>query len=143
MCIRDSHYDLYIRYSEMARKIYSDYTDLVEPFGLDECWLDVSGSTGLFGSGRKIADNIRRRIQFELGVTASVGVSYNRIFAKLGSDMKKPDATTVIDSAHFQETIWPLPASDLLYVGKATARKLAGYGIHTIGAVSYTHLNPS
>ncbi len=135
------HYDLYIRYSEMARKIYSDYTDLVEPFGLDECWLDVSGSTGLFGSGRKIADNIRRRIQFELGVTASVGVSFNRVFAKLGSDMKKPDATTVIDSAHFQETIWPLPASDLLYVGKATARKLAGYGIHTIGDLAQTDTN--
>ncbi len=132
------HYDLYMRYSEMARDIYSDYTDQVEPFGLDECWLDVSGSTGLFGSGRNIADELRRRIQFELGVTASVGVSFNRIFAKLGSDMKKPDATTVINSAHFRETVWPLPASDLLYVGRATAQKLARYGIHTIGDLART-----
>ena len=135
------HYDLYMRYSEMARNIYSEYTDLVESFGLDECWLDVSGSTGLFGSGQKIADELRRRIHFELGVTASVGVSFNRVFAKLGSDMKKPDATTVIDSTHFRDIIWPLPVSDLLYVGKATTRKLAGYGIRTIGDLAQTDTN--
>ena len=95
---------------------YAEYTDQVEPFGLDECWLDVTGSTELFGSGRQIADQLRERIKFELGVTASVGVSYNKIFAKLGSDLKKPDATTVIDKAHFQEIVWPLPC--LLYTSR-------------------------
>ena len=95
MCIRDS-YDRYLKFSQLAQEIYLEYTDQMEPFGLDECWLDVSGSTGLFGSGETIADTIRKRIKYELGITASVGVSYNKIFAKLGSDMKKPDATTVI-----------------------------------------------
>lgn len=133
------HYDLYMRYSEIARDIYSDYTDQVEPFGLDECWLDVSGSTQLFGSGKQIADELRKRIQFELGITASVGVSYNKVFAKLGSDMRKPDATTVIDQQHFQQKVWPLPASDLLYVGKATERKLSNHFIHTIGDLARTN----
>ncbi len=127
------HYDLYMRYSEIARDIYSDYTDQVESFGLDECWLDVTGSTHLFGNGKTIADELRRRIKFELGITASIGVASNKIFAKLGSDMKKPDATTVIEPAHFQQKVWPLPVADLLYVGKATESKLARYGIRTIG----------
>lgn len=127
------HYERYMRFSQAAREIYSEYTDQVEPFGLDECWLDVTGSTHLYGDGKKIADELRRRIKFELGVTASVGVSYNKIFAKLGSDMRKPDATTVIGSEHFKEVVWPLPVSDLLYVGRATHNKLCRYGIHTIG----------
>ena len=127
------HYDLYMKYSRIAREIYAEYTDQVEPFGLDECWLDVTGSTELFGSGRQIADKLRERIKFELGVTASVGVSYNKIFAKLGSDLKKPDATTVIDKAHFQEIVWPLPVKELLYVGRSTLRKLHQYGIMMIG----------
>lgn len=127
------HYDRYLRFSKLAQEIYNEYTDQIEPFGLDECWLDVSGSTGLFGDGKKIADTIRRRVKDELGITASVGVSYNKIFAKLGSDMKKPDATTVIPPDGFRTKVWPLPASDLLYVGKATQRKLARYYIHTIG----------
>ena len=127
------HYDLYMKYSQIAREIYSEYTDQVEPYGLDECWLDVTGSTRLFGDGKAIADKLRERIKFELGVTASVGVSYNKIFAKLGSDMKKPDATTVITSERFREIVWPLPVSDLLYVGRATHSKLQRYGIKTIG----------
>lgn len=132
------HYEQYLRYSAMAREIYLDYTDQVEPFGLDECWLDVSGSTDLFGDGQTIADTIRERIRCELGVTASVGVSFNKIFAKLGSDLRKPDATTVIPQDHFHEIVWPLPACDLLYVGKATDRKLQRYGIHTIGDLACT-----
>ena len=127
------HYDRYMQFSTAAREIYSEYTDQVEPYGLDECWLDVTGSIALFGDGRAIADELWRRIRQELGVTASVGVSYNKIFAKLGSDMKKPDATTVITSERFKEIVWPLPVSDLLYVGRATHAKLKRYCIKTIG----------
>ena len=127
------HYDLYLKYSAIAREIYGEYTDQVESFGLDESWLDVTGSTKLFGDGKKIADELRERIKNELGVTISVGVSYNKVFAKLGSDMKKPDATTVIDSEHFREKVWPLQVSDLLFVGRSTLKKLLLCGINTIG----------
>ena len=127
------HYDRYMQFSAAARKIYGEYTDQVEPYGLDECWLDVTGSMKLFGDGKTIADELRHRIRQELGVTVSVGVSYNKIFAKLGSDMKKPDATTVITSERFKEIVWPLPVSDLLYVGRATHQKLKRYYIKTIG----------
>lgn len=132
------HYDKYLQFSQMAKEIYSDYTDQVEPFGLDECWLDVTGSTGLFGSGKTIADTLRERIKKELGITASVGVSFNKVFAKLGSDLKKPDATTMILPDQFRETVWPLPVSELLYVGKATHQKLRKYGIRTIGDLALT-----
>ncbi|MDC7286466.1 DNA polymerase IV [Blautia schinkii] len=125
-------YDRYIQFSQAAGQIYEEYTDRVESFGLDECWLDVSESTRLFGDGKQIADEIRGRIKHELGITASVGVSYNKIFAKLGSDLNKPDATTVIGQ-DFKEKIWGLPADMLLYVGKATYAKLLKYGIHSIG----------
>lgn len=125
------HYDQYIRYSKIAREIYYEYTDQIESFGLDENWLDVTGRR--IGSGKEIADKLRARVKFELGITASVGVSFNKIFAKLGSDMNKPDGTTVIPRENFQEIVWPLPVKDLLYVGSATQRKLKRYGIHTIG----------
>ena len=134
----DAHYDLYMQFSKSAREIYSRYTDNIESFGLDECWLDVTGSGMLFGSGESVAQELRRTIKRELGVTVSVGVSWNKIFAKLGSDMKKPDAVTVILRNNFKKTIWLLPASDLLYVGPATTRKLAHYGIHTIGSLAVT-----
>ena len=127
------HYDKYIEYSEAVRSIYNEYTDQVEPYGLDECWLDVTGSGRLFGDGRTIADELRGRIKKELGVTVSVGVSFNKVFAKLGSDMKKPDATTLIKKDTFRETVWPLPVCDLLYVGPSSAKKLHLYGIKTIG----------
>ncbi len=132
------HYELYEKYSKAAREIYYEYTDLIEPFGLDECWLDVTGSLALFGDGKRIADSIRRRIKSELGLTVSVGVSFNKIFAKLGSDMKKPDATTVIGEEDFREKIWALPASDLLFVGKKTYAKLVSHGLRTIGDVART-----
>lgn len=134
------HYDKYEEYSAAARRIYTGYTDLVESYGIDECWLDVSGSKKLFGDGKTIADEIREKIKKELGVTVSVGVSFNKVFAKLGSDMKKPDATTVIDREHFKEKIWHLPVEDLLYVGRATGEKLAGLGIDTIGKLALTPL---
>ena len=132
------HYDRYLQFSQMAKEIYTDYTDQVEPFGLDECWLDVTGSIGLFGSGKTIGDTLRERIKKELGITASVGVSFNNVFAKLGSDLKKPDATTMVLPDQFWETVWPLPVSELLYVGKATHQKLRKYGIRTIGDLTLT-----
>lgn len=123
----------YLRYSKKVRQIYEDYTDLIESFGIDECWLDVTASRKLFGSGEQIAETIRRRVKEELGLTVSVGVSYNKIFAKLGSDMKKPDAVTVITPENYRETVWKLPAADLLYVGAATKKRLYKLGINTIG----------
>ena len=104
---------------------------------MDECWLDVSGS-GTYGSGMEIAEKIRTACREELGLTVSIGVSYNKIFAKLGSDLKKPDAITEITKENFKEKVWPLPASDLIYVGRATEAKLARYGIHTIGQLATT-----
>lgn len=132
------HYEEYIKYSRLARDIYNRYTDLIQPFGMDECWLDVTGSTRLFGSGYDIAEEIRQTIKFELGLTISTGVSFNKIFAKLGSDMKKPDAITCIPKDSFKEIIWQLPASDLLGVGRATKKKLDYYGIFTIGELANT-----
>ncbi len=128
-------YDKYEEYSLKARNIYERYTDKVEPFGIDECWLDVTGSTFLFGSGEEIANRIRKDIKRELGITISVGVSFNKIFAKLGSDMKKPDAVTVISRENFKEKVWKLSVSDLLFVGKSTCEKLKSCGIHKIGDI--------
>lgn len=129
-------YPRYIRFSKMLRRIYSDYTDMIEPFGLDECWLDVTGSRLLFGTPENIAEDIRKRVKFELGITVSVGVSWNKIFAKLGSDYKKPDAITVINRDNYKEIVYPLPVSDLLMVGPATTRKLKNHGIYTIGELA-------
>lgn len=131
-------YDQYLKYSELARNIYQRYTDQVEPYGMDECWLDVTGSRGVCGDGMKIAESIRQEIKEELGLTVSIGVSFNKIFAKLGSDMKKPDAVTEITKATFQEKVWPLPAADLLFVGRATSAKFSNYGIKTIGDIAAT-----
>jgi len=123
----------YLKFSKKARRIYADYTDQIENFGIDESWLDVTGSLKLFGSGPYIADTIRQRFREELGLTASAGVSWNKIFAKLGSDMKKPDATTVITEENFRDKVWQLPVGDLLYVGCSTRQKLQNRGIYTIG----------
>jgi len=114
-------YDQYVKYSRLAHEIYYRYTDLVEPFGMDECWLDVTGS-GTYGTGMEIAEKIRTACREELGLTVSIGVSFNKIFAKLGSDMKKPDAITEITRADFKEKVWPLAASELIYVGRATEK---------------------
>jgi len=123
----------YIRISQLGRMIYEDYTDQIEPFGLDESWLDVTGSVGQHGSPMKLAQEISNRIKFELGITASIGVAHNKITAKLGSDYKKPDAITRIENDNYQEMVYPLPVEDLLYVGPATKRKLNDLGIMTIG----------
>ncbi len=127
------HHDRYLNYSRMARSIYEEYTAQVESFGLDECWLDVTHSKALHGNGKQIADEIRRRIKEELGLTVSVGVSFNKVFAKLGSDLKKPDATTVIAKDSFKRIVWPLPVGALLFVGRATQKSLREIGITTIG----------
>jgi len=126
----------YIRISRYAREIYEDFTDQVEPFGLDESWLDVTGSVGLYGSPMTIAREISRRVKFELGITVSIGVANNKITAKLGSDYKKPDAITRIEADNYKEIVYPLPVEDLLYVGPATSRKLRAVGISTIGRLA-------
>lgn len=129
-----SHHDEYHRISKAINRIYLDYTDLVDPFGIDESFLDITGSLKLFGlSPREFADTIRARVKREIGITISVGVSFCRVFAKLGSDYKKPDATTVIDRSNYKEIAWPLPVSDLLYAGRKTTEALARIGIRTIG----------
>lgn len=126
-------FSLYLAYSKMAHHIYLDYTNRVEAFGMDECWLDVTGTDRLFGDGETLARTLRRRFRDELEVTISVGISDNKFFAKLGSDYKKPDAQTRIDRSNYKEVAWPLPASNLLFCGPQTTRKLARFGIHTIG----------
>ncbi len=125
------NYPLYLRYSRHARNLYEQFTQQIEPFGLDECWLDITGLDGF-----ETAECIRRLVYRELGVTVSIGVSWNKIFAKLGSDMKKPDATTVITRGNYRDLAWPLPVSDLLYVGPATTRKLHQLGVRTIGELA-------
>jgi DNA polymerase-4 len=131
------HYDQYLKYGKLAREIYQRYTDLVEPYGMDESWLDITRSRCCIQrGGRAIAEEIRKAVREELGLTVSIGVSFNKVFAKLGSDLKKPDAVTEITQENFRETIWPLPAADLLYVGRATDGKLARYGIRTIGDIA-------
>lgn len=128
----------YKQFSDAMRNIYRRYTDRIESFGIDECWLDVTESIKLFGSGKKIADEIRAAAKTELGITASVGVSYNKIFAKLGSDMRKPDYTTVIGKEDLEELVFPLPVRSLLMVGKKFEKKFNSVGIRTIGDLAKT-----
>ena len=128
--------DLYLRFSRMAQEIYAEYTDKREPYGIDESWLDVTDSVSIKGDGYHIAEEISSRMKKELGITVSVGVSFNKIFAKLGSDYKKPDTITTMYKDEFKAKAWPLPVSDLLYVGSATNKKLQGMGIKTIGGLA-------
>ena len=132
------NFPLYLRFSRLARDIYLDYSNRVEPFGLDEAWLDITSSENQKDKGERTAHEIRKRIREELGITVSIGVSYNKIFAKLGSDYRKPDAVTMITKENYRQIAWPLPVSDLLYVGPATKRKLNGFGVHTIGELAQT-----
>lgn len=125
--------DLYLRFSRMAHEIYAEYTNMQEPYGIDECWLDVTHSRSIKGDGLLIAREISRRMKQELGITVSIGVSFNKIFAKLGSDYKKPDAITTMYESEFRWKAWELPVGDLLYVGRSTNQKLTTMGIYTIG----------
>lgn len=135
------HYDEYFKFSKLAHKIYYSYTNQVEPFGLDECWLDVTGSEKLFGSGETIAHEIKERIKKELGITVSIGVSYNKIFAKLGSDLKKPDAVTVISKNDFKEIVWPLSTDSIIGIGSKTKKKLMYMNINTLGELAKADVN--
>ena len=131
------HHELYEVYSRRVNEIYGRFTDLVEPFGIDESWLDVTGSLHLFGGdARALADHIRATVKAETGLTVSVGVSFNKVFAKLGSDLKKPDATTVIPPEGWRDIVWPLPVGDMLFAGRSTQRVLGQYGIETIGQLA-------
>ncbi len=132
-----AHHEKYHHYSKLVNRLYEQHTDLVEPFGIDESWLDVTGSMHLFGgTGQAVADKLRREVHDTLGLTISVGVSFNKVFAKLGSDYKKPDATTVITRENFRDIVWPLPVTDLLFVGRASAQTLGKYGVQTIGQLA-------
>lgn len=135
VCLK-ADYPRYLQYSRLMRGLLGEYSDQVEPFGLDEAWIDVSGSVGIFGDGPAMADQIRRRVHRELGLYCSVGVSFNKIFAKLGSDMQKPNATTIISPRDYRHKVWPLPVQELLYVGPSTRRKLARIGVRTIGGLA-------
>ncbi|MDD7394301.1 MAG: DNA polymerase IV [Eubacteriales bacterium] len=126
-------HEVYSEFSKRVNEIYYRYTDAVEPFGIDESWLDVTHSAHLWGGGKAVADEIRRTVREEIGITVSVGVSFNKIFAKLGSDYKKPDATTVISRENYKKIVFPLPVGDLLYVGRASLRVLHDMGVSTIG----------
>ncbi|MBQ4096773.1 MAG: DNA polymerase IV [Clostridia bacterium] len=136
LIVLPTHYHKYVEYSAAVRKIYSRYTDQVEAMGIDECFLDVTGSLYLYGDGETIAHRIREEVKRETGLTISVGVSFNKVFAKLGSDMKKPDAVTVIPKDSFREIIWSLPASDMLGVGRRIGEKLRQRSIRTIGDIA-------
>lgn len=126
-------YPLYLHFSEMMRDIYSEYSDHVEAFGLDECWLDMTQPGFTIEDGKRAADKLRNRIKNELGITVSIGVAENKVFAKLASDLRKPDFTTVISRENYREVAWPLPVGDLLFCGPHTTRKLRDFGIRTIG----------
>lgn len=135
LVLASPHYEKYLEFSRKANEIYARYTDMIEPFGIDESWLDVTASK-LFGSGLEIAEKIRQDIKNELGITVSIGVSFNKVFAKLGSDYKKPDAITEISRENFSKIVYPLPVSDLLFVGRKTADALKHLGIRTIGELA-------
>lgn len=124
---------IYSKYSRAVNEIYQEFTDMVEPFGIDESWLDVTGVLHLFGSGEEIANKLREEVKRRLDLTISVGVSFNKVFAKLGSDYKKPDATTVISKENYKDITFSLPVTELLYVGRKSAVYLEKIGIRTIG----------
>ncbi len=130
------HYDAYLAHSRLARALYYEYTNLVEPFGLDECWLDITGSLHLFGDADTIAEQLRRRVKKELGITVSIGISYNKIFAKLGSDLKKPNAITRIPRDRFRAIVHPLPVESLMGIGPATKKKLNRHRIYRLGELA-------
>ena len=130
------HYSDYQYYTGLVKNIYKEYTDHVESFGMDEAWLDYTDSERLFGDPVKTAKEIQQRIYDEIGLTVSVGVSWNKVFAKFGSDYRKPSGFTVITRDNYKDIVWPAPAEDLLYVGWATSKKLHERGILTIGELA-------
>ncbi len=138
LCVINPNYEDYVYYSEKIKDVYREYTDKVESFGVDEAWIDLTDSQLLFGSAEKIGKEIQERILDEFGITISVGVSFNKIFAKLGSDMEKPYGFTVITKENYKNVVWPLSVGELLYVGRQTEKKLNDVGIMTIGDLANT-----
>ncbi|MBP5774638.1 MAG: DNA polymerase IV [Clostridiales bacterium] len=138
LVLAPAHHEKYEFYSMKLREMYYEYTDRVEPFGLDECWLDMSDACDSYEKAAGIADSIRQRVKDSFNLTCSVGISFNKIFAKLGSDYKKPDATTVFSDEDWKEKIWPLPADDLLFVGRSTMGRLTKINVRTIGDLART-----
>nr|WP_320025349.1 DNA polymerase IV [uncultured Acetobacterium sp.] len=138
LVVMPPNYELYLRFSRLARKIYNRYSNQVEPFGLDESWFDVTNSVKIHGSGEEIAQKVSQDIQNDLGITVSIGVSWNKIFAKFGSDYQKPNAITVITRDNYKKIIWSQEVGDLLYIGRSTKKKLMKYGIYTIGQLAQT-----
>ncbi len=138
LVILSPHYDQYVKYSRALNAIYERYTDRIEPFGIDESWLDVTGSRRLFGSGVEIAERIRQEVKNELGLTVSIGVSFNKVFAKLGSDYKKPDGITEISRENMRQIVYPLPVGNLLFIGRRTIEALEKMGVKTIGELAAT-----
>ena len=138
ICVQP-HFEYYVHFSKRVREIYERYTDKVEGFGLDECWLDVTHSKQ-FGTPYEIAEKIRSEVKRETGLTISVGVSFTKTFAKLGSDLKKPDATTVISRENYKDIVWKLPVSEMLLIGKHTTAKLNDMGIFTLGQLANASL---
>lgn len=138
LVLAPAHHEKYEFYSMKLREMYYGYTDRVEPFGLDECWLDMTDACEDYDEAVKIADSIRQRVKDEFNLTCSIGISFNKIFAKLGSDYKKPDATTVFTDMDWKEKVWPLPADDLLFVGRSTMSRLRKINVRTIGDLAAT-----
>ena len=136
LLIIEPHFEHYIKYSRLAHDIYARYTDRIEPMGLDEVWCDLTGSLTAFGSPRAICEEIKEAFKSELGVTVSIGISFNKIFAKLGSDLAGKDDICIIDKEHFKEKIWSLPAQSMMGVGRRTGETLGRYGIKTIGQLA-------
>lgn len=136
LVIASPHHGAYQEFSRRVNDIYARYTDQIEPFGIDESWLDVTASYRLFGDGVAIAERIRREVREEIGITVSIGVSFNKVFAKLGSDYRKPDAITVISEDNFRSLVYPLPVGALLFVGQRTEAVLQGMGVRTVGELS-------
>lgn len=134
------HYEKYSYYSKAVREIYYRYTDRIETFGLDECWLDVTASQKLFGDGETIANLIREEVKNSTSLTVSVGVSFTKVFAKLGSDLKKPDAVTVLSRQNYKKIVWPLPVGEMLNIGKKTQKSLYNLNITTIGELANADL---
>ncbi len=133
LIIVEPHFDAYKKYSKMAREIYRRYTDKIEPMGLDEAWCDLTGSTLAFGSGEYICGEIKESFKRELDITVSIGLSYNKIFAKLGSDLANRDSIVTISSENFKRVVWPLPVTAIMGVGKSTGETLRRYGVSTVG----------
>lgn len=135
----NARFEVYKQISELVKNVYRSYSDKVESFGIDEAWIDITDQAKSFKEAYSIAEKLRKQIVTEFGLTISVGVSYNKIFAKLGSDLKKPNATTLITNQNYKTLVWTLPAEDLLYVGRATKEKLNKANINTIGDIANTN----